>query len=508
MVEKKKNVLHKTIHSLKKDNRKKTKSLMVIQSENMNDELKIIIKAILDENTENSINQQLKNLKIEPLSLDVKIDSKTSSQISKVKKGLNDIVSRKINKNPLAKSLIQNFGISNKLDKNEIEKAVEEYQNALKLNNPGEISKSYDKLFDSIKNSFYNFTQGLSSDGKEYLDFLKGTKFYVSDAIKDDLGKDDYKYYRNNLIGKITRNPQEGVHSDTFYDEINEVIPGILPRIDFISEQDSFRNIVDTYIDLRNKAKAKFDQEDILWNFGTDEDIKNSINKVINEFENQKPKFERSIKNIKSSLVDLTDPYWNSLMQNAPFDVFEKSTKREIKVPFQINIKNADELRDEMERIVANFTNNQGKLIDYKVNTHFEFDEEENKQIEMLSGAVLKYKNELDEIITKNLKWQQIGKDFDINGKEQAIMGFAESYSSYSQNLEKAIEKQEKFKLSTEKLENKLLEYKKSFEILQVKADKSGIKLDPQNVLDFNKSIDNKDLEKSRHLLTMLQKEW
>ena len=77
--------------------------------------------------------------------------------------------------------------------------------------------------------------------------------------------------------------------------------------------------------------------------------------------------------------------------------------------------------------------------------------------------------NELDEIITKNLKWQQIGKDFDINGEEQAIMGFAESYSSYSQNLEKAIEKQEKFKLSTEKLENKLLEYKKSFEILQVK---------------------------------------
>ena len=263
----------------------------------MNDELKIIIKAILDENTESSINQQLKNLKIEPLSLDIKIDSKTNSQISKVKKELNDIVSRKINKNSLAKSLIQNFGISNKLDKNEIKKAAEEYQNALKVNNPSEISKSYDKLFDSIKNSFYNFTHEISSYEKEYLNFLKGTKFYISDAIKEDLGEDDYKYYRDNLIGKITRNRREGVHSDTFYDEINEVIPGILPRIDFISEQESFRNIVDTYIDLRNKAKAKFDQEDILWNFGTDEDIKNSINKVINEFENQKPKFERSIKN-------------------------------------------------------------------------------------------------------------------------------------------------------------------------------------------------------------------
>ena len=88
----------------------------------MNDELKIIIKAILDENIESSINQQLKNLKIEPLSLDVKIDSKTNSQISKVKKELNDIVSRKVNKNPISLNIFKKFGIKNKYDKEEISK--------------------------------------------------------------------------------------------------------------------------------------------------------------------------------------------------------------------------------------------------------------------------------------------------------------------------------------------------------------------------------------------------
>ena len=476
----------------------------------MNDELKIIIKAILDENIESSINQQLKNLKIEPLSLDVKIDSKTNSQISKVKKELNDIVSRKVNKNPISLNIFKKFGIKNKYDKEEISKAVEKYQNSLKIGNQDEIIKSYEDLFAAIRGSFLNFTKSLEDHEQEFLNHLGKQKMYISPHIKEDLGKDNYKYYRQNLVGNLTTNSSKAPSPDVLYSEIySEDSYGLIPHpSEVINDSDRFQIIADKIIELRKKSKSTYTEEDILWNFGTDKDIKNSIDKVINEFENQKPKFENSIKNIKSSLVDLSDPYWNSLMQNAPFDIFEKSTKKEIKVPFKINIKNSDELRDEMERIVADFTNNKGKLIDYKVNTHFEFDDTENKQIEVLSGAVLKYKNELDEIITKNLKWQQIGKYFDINSEEQAIMGFAESYSSYSQNLEKAIEKQEKFKLSTEKLENKLLEYKKSFEILQLKADKSGIKLDSQNVLDFNKSIDNKDLEKSRHLLTMLQKEW
>ena len=477
----------------------------------MNDELKIIIKAILDENVEDSINKQIKSLNIDPISLDVKVNSNIKTAVSETKKEIdkiNDIISRKVNKNSLAKKLIEEFRIKNKLDKNEITNAVEEYQNALKINNPYEVSKTYDKLFDSIKNSFYHFKASINDDEKQYLDFLKNTKFYISDALKGDLGKDDYKYYRDNLIGKITRDKRNGLEPDVLYNEILDVMPGVLPKDNFITDFEAFRNIADKYISLRQKANRVFDDEDILWSFGTDDDIKHSIDMIIREFENQKPRFERNIKNIKSSLVDMSDPYWNNLIQNAPFDISEEKPKREIKIPFQIDINNPDELKDEMERIVADFTNNKGKLVDYKVNTHFEFDDKENKRIETLSGAVLKYKNELDEVITKNLEWQKISKEIDENGKEQAIMGFAESYSSYSQNVEKATEKQEKLKLSTEKLENKLLEYKKSFENLQIKANKSGLELNSQNILNFHNAIDNKDLEKSRHLLSMLQKEW
>ena len=477
----------------------------------MDDELKIIIKAVLDSSSEDSINKQIKSLKIDPISLDIKVNSNLKASANEVKKEISqisDILTRKVNKNQLAKDLIKNFGITNRADKNQITKAVEEYQNALKIKNPDEITKSYDNLFNSIKNSFYNFTHGLDDYSQDYLNFLKDTKFYISDHIKGDLGKDGYKYYRDNLIGKITRDPKKGSPADTLYMELSESIPGILPIDNMINEADQFRLIADAYIMFRNRAKSKFDDDDILWTFGRDEDIKDSINRVINTFQNETPNLQKTIKNIKSDLVDLTDPNWNSLVKNIPAPKFDYDYNQKIKIPFQIDIQNPDEVKNEMERIVSKFTNGKGELVDYRVLTNTIFDENINKRIEILSGATLKYRNELDEVITKQLKWEKIGQELDKSGEMKAIMGFTESYSSYSQNIEKAIEKQEKFKLSTEKLENKLREYKKTFDNLQLAVDKSGVKLNQENISKFNESIDTKNLEQARHHLTMLQKEW
>lgn len=477
----------------------------------MDDELKIILKAVLDKDAEKSVNNRVKKLKVEPIPLDVKVNSNIKAAVSEAEKAItqvSSILSKRVKSSHLAKGLIENFGITNKLDKSKIRETAEQYQNALKVKNPQEITKSYDNLFNSIKNSFYNFRHGIDDYQQDYLNFLKDRKFYISDNVRSDLSKDEYKYYRNNLIGKITRDARKGSHPDALYSELYDDFKGILPDKTNMAAADQFRLIADAYITYRNKAKSAFDDEDILWNFGTDDDIKKSINRVIEEIHDKKPVLRRAVESIKSDLVDVSDPNWESLLKNAPLDVFKKGSKGEIKVPFGIDIQNPDKLRDEMHRIVADLTKSKGKLVDYKVLTNSVFDEESNRRVELLSGAILKYKNELDEVITKQLKWERIGSKLDSSGKTQAIMGFAESYSSYSQNIEKAIQKQEKFRLSTEKLENKLAEYKKSLENLQIKANKAGVELNSKNVLDFNKAVDNRDLEKSRHLLSMLQKEW
>ena len=155
------------------------------------------------------------------------------------------------------------------------------------------------------------------------------------------------------------------------------------------------------------------------------------------------------IKNIKSDLANASDPYWRSIIEKVPFNINEKP-KKSIKLPFQIDLNNPDEVQMEMERIVSEFTRNKGKLIDYKVSTTSGFDEKTNDKVERLSAAVIKYKNELGETITKQLQWQKLGEKIDENGEKKAIMGFAENYAIYSQNIEKATEKQEKLRISAE----------------------------------------------------------
>ncbi len=416
----------------------------------MGDELKIVIKAVLDDNAEKELNSQLRNLNLEPISPKLKLDldtSKSKKSAEKAIKDINDSISKKVIKNPISLGIFKEFGIKNKLDREEISKAVEGYQNALKIGNKDEIVKSYDDLFAAIKGSFFNFTKSLSDYEQEFLNHFSKQKMHISPQIKGDLGKDNYKYYRQNLVGKLTTDPHKAISPDVLYSEVNDEFGGLLPNpSEVINDSDRFQTIANKIIELRERAKAKYDEEDILWNIGSDDEIKKRINDILNVSNAVKETAQNVrpvIKNIKSDLVDMSDPHWRSIIENAPFDINEKP-KRNIKVPFQIDLNNPDEVKDEMERIVAEFTKNKGKLVDYKVSTISGFDDNENKRIERLSAAVIKYKNELGETITKQLQWQKVGQEIDQNGENKAIMGFAENYAIYSQNIEKATEKQEK----------------------------------------------------------------
>ena len=128
----------------------------------MDDELKIVIKAVLDDNTEKDLNSQLKNLNLDPISPDIKLKANTSKAKKTAEKAIKDInesISKKVTKNPISLNIFKEFGIKNKHDREEISKALEVYQNDLKIGNQAEIVKSYEDLFATIKGSFFNFTK-------------------------------------------------------------------------------------------------------------------------------------------------------------------------------------------------------------------------------------------------------------------------------------------------------------------------------------------------------------
>ena len=173
-------------------------------------------------------------------------------------------------------------------------------------------------------------------------------------------------------------------------------------------------------------------------------------------------------------------------------DGLNKVTPKPIEVPFKIDFKNSKEIENEMKRIVSKLTNGKGSLADFKINTSTIFDKDLGQRVEKINSAIIKYKNELGEVISETYKFNQIGSSTDSKGQEEAIMGWSKTMGGYSQNIEKATKSLMKQKEVIEQME-----------LLQIKADKSGVKLDQNNISGFNNAKINNNLAEMTHYLNM-----
>ena len=70
-----------------------------------------------------------------------------------------------------------------------------------------------------------------------------------------------------------------------------------------------------------------------------------------------------------------------------------------VKVPFKFDLSDANAVKQEINKIVAEITNNQGKLVKFKINV------DDNGQA---TRALLTYRNELNEVTNATLKLQSV----------------------------------------------------------------------------------------------------
>ena len=331
----------------------------------MDETLKIIIKGTLDKETEKEINAQIKSLKIEPININVNINQKNNKIVEETEN-----VFKKISKTSksFSSEIIKQFGITNRESIREIRQAAEELFTAFQIKDQNQITKSYDNLFNKIKDSFYKLKVEITDNELDFLNYFKSHKIYIDNYIKSDFNKDEWKYYRDNLRGIYTANAKKGISinslSSEIYGQFGELFSGGLP----FNAHDEFRQIVDKFIETRRKLKGTIGDTEIENVFGSDKDIRNNINNILNTY-------------ISS-----------------------------------------------------------------------------------------------------------------INSKEPQV--------------KEAVEKIRNNIKSLTRIENKLEEREKEYEILDIKAQKSGIGLNSDYIDSFYEGLDNKDLEESRHNLSMLQKEW
>ena len=131
----------------------------------------------------------------------------------------------------------------------------------------------------------------------------------------------------------------------------------------------------------------------------------------------------------------------------------------------------------EINKIVADITNNKGQLVKYKINV------DDNGQA---TKALLTYRNELNEVTNATLKLKSVGKWYDANGMEHNIVKWSEGQKTLSQNIEATTKANHRQTESDNQVIRKKEELIAKMKLLNTQAEKAGISLNSDNQNKFN----------------------
>lgn len=134
---------------------------------------------------------------------------------------------------------------------------------------------------------------------------------------------------------------------------------------------------------------------------------------------------------------------------------------------FKIDQSTSNQFRNEINKLVSEWTNAKGSLTDIKIDTRTSYDTDLNENITRLHQATVSYKNELDEVIKKTIAWRRIGTTTDAKGNEKAVRGFVEVAGQYSKSLDNTNKKTDTFiekqKKAVAQLQNSLSSIQSSY---------------------------------------------
>lgn len=145
-----------------------------------------------------------------------------------------------------------------------------------------------------------------------------------------------------------------------------------------------------------------------------------------------------------------------NLISNEAEKAISNVSSRSIGRYFRVSSSDSNEFRNEMEKLVSQWTNAKGKLTDVKIDTRTTYDKDAGENIERLHQATVTYSNELDEVIKKTIAWRQIGTTTNAKGEEEILRGFVEVASQYSKSIETANQKTDDFIAKRKKMEAQL----------------------------------------------------
>lgn len=139
---------------------------------------------------------------------------------------------------------------------------------------------------------------------------------------------------------------------------------------------------------------------------------------------------------VNQSNLSKTGQQIGQIISNSAEKAIGDVTSKVIGKGFTVSPAMSKKVQSELESIVKDWTNNKGKVNSITIDTKTDFIEQTLENIEQLRSATVQYSNELGQVITKTLKYKQIGVNTFANGETEVIKGWVESASTYKATLE------------------------------------------------------------------------
>ena len=207
----------------------------------------------------------LSNLENKNLKVNVEINSADMSEKLKysVEKSLD---ATKIDASALSKQLASAFelkgGAASKLQK-QIDLLAQQLTNSFDGQNftAGDWGKTLDDIAKSIeqsgkvvKSNLGNYLGGTEQEWQDFYDYFKNKRIYVSDMLKFDIGKSEFKELLHQNLGNIVSDATKGINLDSAWGELTERFPTLIPK-DTINAADQLITVLENLKKVRDSIK-------------------------------------------------------------------------------------------------------------------------------------------------------------------------------------------------------------------------------------------------------------
>lgn len=117
-----------------------------------------------------------------------------------------------------------------------------------------DIAKSIEQSGKVVKSNLGSYLDGAEQEWQDFYNYFKNKKIYVSDMLKADIGKGEFRELLQQYLGNITVDATKGINLDSVWGELSEKFPTLIPK-DTINDADQLITVLENLKKVRDSIK-------------------------------------------------------------------------------------------------------------------------------------------------------------------------------------------------------------------------------------------------------------